>query len=502
MADENVNTPDDAKATVEKHVAATTTPDPMAQIKSALAEAIAPSVAAIQAVADMQKSMEERLTALELNCQPEALPEPAAATTASKLIAAASDDSEPSKPRIKKPIEHYDQTKTAFHFPSIDRHGNKQFRAGDQLDESDGYVHNRPSQADKAVCGAYLKLVLNRGDRTKLNEHENQLLDWQKNEGLWTGFEVQDNGRVRDTRAERAPERFRKATVLINDTTSGGQYAVPTPLDDLLIQEPVLNGELFPLVTLRNATAASVQGFTVGHPTITSNHTEGSAFTLLTTDGLISNLDTTIFPAVCGVQYGLDLASDTVLNITSVLQNSISAKFAEWLDNQIANGDGTTEPEGIFTKSGTTTVSSSGGTSGPYVTADFENQIFGVSLARRRRSNRCVFVMADRQYNYARQIVTATNYQTRALGMDHQSYMILEYPVKIQESVAYGTTGFCDFVDYVMYRRLGAQFRVSTEGATLIKANSGLITFRARFGGQLALAAACCKMTDGDQSQA
>ena len=127
--------------------------------------------------------------------------------------------------------------------------------------------------------------------------------------------------------------------------------------------------------------------------------------------------------------------------------------------------------------------------------------VFGVTLARRRR-NRCTWVCADRQYKYMRSIITATNYQTRALGMDHQSYEVLEYPVKVQENITLGTTGFCDWTDYVMYRRLGATFSTTMEGSTLTLANTMLISFRARFGGQLALATALNKMTDGDSSEA
>ncbi|MHC4407163.1 MAG: phage major capsid family protein, partial [Planctomycetota bacterium] len=81
-----------------------------------------------------------------------------------------------------------------------------------------------------------------------------------------------------------------------------------------------------------------------------------------------------------------------------------------------------------------------------------------------------------------------------------QDYMLSGYPAKVQNDINRAYSAFCDMTDYIMYRRLGAQFRTTTEGQTLFRNNTMLVACRARFGGQLALAAACAVMTDGDST--
>ena len=65
------------------------------------------------------------------------------------------------------------------------------------------------------------------------------------------------------------------------------------------------------------------------------------------------------------------------------------------------------------------------------------------------------------------------------------SYKWMGQPYKINESLA-NTQIFCAILArYRGYRRKGFTLRTSTEGDTLIRANEMLITFTARYGGQL-----------------
>ena len=81
--------------------------------------------------------------------------------------------------------------------------------------------------------------------------------------------------------------------------------------------------------------------------------------------------------------------------------------------------------------------------------------------------------------------------------MDHENYVAMGRPVKINEQITDGQIGYCNLGWYKMFRRMGLQLRVVTEGKTLALANTRIIVMRARFGGQLSLASAMAKMTDG-----
>ncbi len=406
--------------------------------------------------------------------------------------------------RVKRAIEQYDHTRTAAVCPeftrkSLQRDNPMRHPLAGQAVKHDGRILNMPSQADLAMLGAFFKWQINGAAGHVLrsmgvppmSDHEKCLLHHAFDKEHWCGggdHEKGWSGRLTDRQ---------KATVLINDTTSGGQYAVPRAFDDMLVIEPVLHSELAPRVNMRTLPQGNVvDGATLGALSV-SAQTEGSAVTLLTTDGLIGNLDTTIFACSGQIQIGLDLLADTPINLAQEIIKLYGEYHQEWLDNQIANGDGTTQPEGILTASGTTSVSH-GSTASAMTVSDFEQLLFAVPKATRdARGGRVAFVSNERSYRRARKIPTATNYETRAQGMDYRRYHLIDFDAAIETHIADGTYALCNFGFYNMWRRLGAQVITSTEGVTLIKANSMVILVRTRYGGRLGLATACAKMTDG-----
>ena len=397
-----------------------------------------------------------------------------------------------------KATERYSTTKSVAICPQFTRGGRKHPMAG-QPATFLGRQLDTPSELDKAIIGAWGKSQI--FGFNKLNDHEKQLVAHAMHEMPWVGpvgcRGNMDNPSAIMMEGTKLGDFERKA--LIDDSTSGGANAVPKPFDDAIILTPVLFGELFPLVEVINLPQGSaVDGHSMSDPTINSNYTEGTGITLETTASIVAALDTSIFGCDGSIEIGLDFESDTPVNFGSLLADRFGIKHMEWLDNQIANGDGTTEPEGIFTKSGTTSVSSANGTSGPYVVADMEKLMFGLSKAMRAsKGARPVYVTNDRQYRLARSIAVGSSDQRRVFGMDHAAYEIFDFPVKIQEDISLGTFGYCNLAYYRMYRRAGINITTIEGGKTLGLANTKIVMMRARWGGQLTRADALAVITDG-----
>jgi HK97 family phage major capsid protein len=368
----------------------------------------------------------------------------------------------------------YIHTKSALHHPQEDRHGNPNPLAGraalygadvSNLGLPKGCSASPPMQLhtssewDLAVCGAYFK-------------------------------EDSDHAAPIDNR--KLTEFERKA--LIDDSTSGGLEAAPIVFDAAVITTPVLHGELFPLVSVVPLSRGRrVEGFSISNPTFTSGTAEGTAITLFTTDSMVSAFDTTIYNAVGAIEIGQDFEQDSPVNIGQLVTQLYGEKAKEWLDNQIANGDGTTEPEGLFNATGITDIGNpSGGANAAPQPDDYITLWGNVAKQFRPASDkmRCVFVGNDTSYRRARSIAVGAADERRVFGMNIGSYDIFEHPFKVQNDIANTVCGFFAMKYYRMYRRLGLNVRVETGGKELARANLTLIVVRMRWGGQLELGGA------------
>lgn len=505
--------------TIEKYTELTTEADPRKELADIVTAANAP-------LADAMSKMADAVTKLATKdpeppadppadppAEPAPADPPAEAATLSAIEKAVQDalakqqppDSSPlaamtraleSKPRVKSPVEGYSSTKGAASYPDRTGRGARHMLAGQPV-VAFGRNLDTLSECDHAVSGAWLKLLLGTSVNganalARMTDHDRDLIQYALREVAWNG---PVKGEFGPEISGRKLTPFEQKTIL-DDATSGGTYAVPVPFDNAIITTPKLFGELFPLIDLRNLPmGASVASATWTQPVFTPQ-TEGSAHSLVSTASIIGNFDTNIFATACGVEFGLDWESDSPVDWGRFIQNDLGQALMVWLDEQIAIGDGSTEPTGIQTKTGVGSVTSDNGTSGPLTTGDFETLAFTLDKAMRAFAP-CVFVSTDEGYRRARSIVTATNYQTRAMGMDHSSYMLLEWPCKIQDSITEGTFMFWCPRQYIMYRRLGMQVKLVTEGITVTKTNTNVIFVRARFGGQPALASSIAKMTTG-----
>jgi len=148
------------------------------------------------------------------------------------------------KIRLKAAVERYATTKSAL----TDKAGKPVMNYCE-----DGRPMDDSSERDKAVAGAWAKWTVARsqchGSRSlafqMLPQHDKEVLQWALENEKWNGWTGMD-ANFTDFEERRLTPSERKA--LIDDTTSGGLEAVPIVFDDLVIQAPLLYGELYPLV--------------------------------------------------------------------------------------------------------------------------------------------------------------------------------------------------------------------------------------------------------------
>lgn len=392
--------------------------------------------------------------------------------------------------RVKGAHEQYATTKSAVTYPSTTKAGRPHPRAGQPVVDftDNGRTIDAPSDRDKAVAGAYAKFMVqvarNKGARAtsfaQLPQHDKELLLHAMQEYKWAG--ATDGGDRADIDNRLLSGFEQKA--LIDDATSGGLEAAPIVFDDMVIQAPLLTNELFPLVnTVPLTRGRRVEGVSVGKVTGSWGGVDDTAISLFNTTSFVSAFDTTIFRWEGAIKVGLDFMSDTPLDFGALITAQYGERLGEDLDDVIAAGNGTTQPEGVINKSGTTSVAFGGATS----IGNYESLRFGVTKAEHRPNvaASAVFIGTETSYQRARAIPVGASDARRIFGLDYSSYMLMERPYKISSALTNSQICYAILGRYRMYRRRGLTFRTSTEGDTLIRANEMLITATARFGGQL-----------------
>ena len=407
--------------------------------------------------------------------------------------------------RVKEAAEAYDDTKTALTYPALTKAG-KPYRLAGQPVQDMGRALNVPSDRDKAVAGAFAKYLAAKaqrgGSRTfgfqALPQHDRELLLWSMNNQDWVGSS--EGGNYEDIKGRLTPNQQK---ALIDDATSGGLEAAPIVFDDQVIQTPLLHGELFPLVnTVPLDRGRRVEGVSTGTVTSSWGGVDDTAIALFNTASYVSAFDTTIFRWEGAIRIGLDFLSDTPIDFGQHVTAQYGERLLEDLDDIIATGNGTTQPEGVMTKSGTTSVAFGGATS----IGNYESLLFGINKAERRPNlaSSIVFCGNETSYERARALPVGAS-DARRLGgtmatmggtTDYLNYMWMGHPYKINESLASTQIFYAVLARYRMYRRRGLTMRSSTEGDTLIRANEMLLVATARYGGQLERGACAAVTSD------
>lgn len=407
-------------------------------------------------------------------------------------------------PRVKGVAERYSHTKSEIFYPAQKKGGTphpfagqKAFYQGEQL--------MTPSRLGKAVSQAYFKWSLAstcaphdipRG--LKMTDEDRDLVNYALHEMEWSGVvKTRDDGYDWEHKVARRKLNEMEIKAMLDDATSGGIEIAPIEFDDALVTTPVLFGELFPLVNVVDVSRGRrMKGGSVGNPTFAAS-TEGTAITPFDTTAFVSAFDTNIYVAAAAMEIGMDFEEDSPTNIGSIIMEKYGEKAQEWLDEQIAIGDGTTEPEGIFTASGTTSVATDLGVSGPATVGDYEGLMFGVPKQyRAAKGSRNVFIANETSYRRARAIPVGPADERRVFGMTHADFMLLDTPYKIQSAITNSQIAYANLGYYRMYRRLGFNIRMENTGNYLAIRNLRLIVCRMRYGGRLELGAAAAISTD------
>ncbi len=383
--------------------------------------------------------------------------------------------------------------KSAATYPSETRNGRPHQLAGRPIVNFNEYGHaiDNPHDLDKAVVGAFAKLQIatyrRGGSRTagfnSLNQHDRELLYYAMEHMAWggCGIDSQDKNRA-DICGRKLTPREQKA--LIDDATSGGLEAAPIVFDDMVIQAPLLHSELYPLVTkIPLDRGRRVEGLSTGKVTGSWGGVDDSDIALFNTASYVAAFDTTIFRWEGAIEVGLDFLSDTPIDFGAHISAQYGERLLEDLDDVIATGNGTTQPEGIQTKAGTIAITWSSATS----IGNYESMLFGVTKQEHTaaKSGSAVFCGNLTSYQRARAIPVGSSDARRLGGMDYSSWTWMEHPYKINASLANTDVFFAVLSGYRMYVRRGFQIRTSTEGSTLIRANEMMIAVTARYGGQL-----------------
>lgn len=395
--------------------------------------------------------------------------------------------------RIVNAAEKYTHNHKVLAYPTENKDGKTHPWAGQPVMNFNTF--GRPmqelSRRDMAICGAYSKLIISsiRAGNSRtigyqcLNQHDKDLLHYAMDNYEWSGW-----GGVGDDRFADIIERKltpREKQTLIDDAVSGGLEAVPIVFDDQVIQTPLLHGELFPLVNVVAVDRGRrIEGVITGTVGSSWAGIDATPIPLFNTALYVTAFDTTIFRWEGAIQIGLDFLSDTPIDFGAHVTAQYGERLLEDLDDVIASGNGTTQPLGIINSAGTT-VNWLGATNlGNYETLRFSvtKQEHGANFKAS-----AVFCGTETSYQRAHSIPVGANDVRRIFGMNYDDYQIMGRPYKIvgPATLTNQQIFYCIMKRYRMYRRRGMTMQTSTEGITLRRANSFLITATARYGGQL-----------------
>jgi HK97 family phage major capsid protein len=418
--------------------------------------------------------------------------------TLSHPMAVADGEEKSINVRVKEAADGYATTKTACVYPELNSRGAKHKSAGRPVmnyKDEGGRPMDVPSDQENAVIGAFAKFECNRvrfksrrmGFET-LPQHDKELLLFALENYKWSGCSAEQakvDAKYADIIERKLSPKEQKA--LIDDATSGGTEAAPIVFDDKVIQTPLLNGELFPQVNqVPIDRGRRIEGVATGTVTGSWGGIDDTAITLFTTTSYVTAFDTTIHRWEGAIRIGLDFLSDTPIDFGAHITAQYGERLLEDLDDVIATGNGTTQPEGIMVKAGTTSVSFGGSTS----LGSYESLRFGVAKPEHKgMSGSAVFCGSETSYQRAKAIPVGASDARRLSNTgnmpSYADYSWMGVPYKINESLGNTKIFYAILGRYRMYRRRGLTMRTSTEGDTLIRANEMLIVATARYGGQL-----------------
>lgn len=405
------------------------------------------------------------------------------------------DRSEP-RVRVKEAVESYTHHRTAMIYPERTKRGTLHPLAGQQA-AMHGRPLDLPSQRDKALAGVWTKFQIlaatsKFGGSTRLawerlTDHEKSLLHFLVEEELWD-----DSVDGVDRARKGYPGGLKQ---LIDSTPSGGIEACPIVFDDLVVQAPLLHGELYPLVNeVPLDRGRRIEGVATGTVTGAWGGIDATPISLFGTNNYVTSFDTTVHRWQGAIEIGLDFLSDSPIDFSKHVTEQYGERLLEDLDDVIAAGDGTTQPLGVLNSAGTTVAFG-----GAMSLANMEALRFAVAKQEHRPNLIHTAVFCGTETSYRRAIgIPVSGTDTRRVfgtltGPAYDSYTIMNKPFKINASLTNEQIWYAVLGRYRMYRRKGLTVRTVTEGQTLGLRNTMLVIVMARYGGQLERGAAAAR---------
>ena len=405
--------------------------------------------------------------------------------------------------RVKEAVDSYSNNKSTLLYPSRTSKGRPNQLAG-QAVKHFGRTMETSSDLDKALAGVWAKFQILAvtpklaGSVSRawemLNDHEKELMCHLAENEQWDDSKDE---RPRTVKGYKSREGGTGIKALIDDAPSGGLEAAPIVFDDMVIETPLLYGELFPLVTtVPLDRGRRIEGVATGTITGGWGGVDDTAIALFNTAAYVSAFDTTIFRWEGAVTIGLDFLSDTPIDFGSHITRQYGERLLEDLDDVIATGNGTTQPEGVM-NCGATAVAWGAATS----LGNYESTRFGVTKPEHGAAvkSSAVFCGTETSYQRALAIPVGATDARRLAGeggmANYDGYQWMQRPYKINENLTNAQIFYAILARYRMYVRRGIAIRTSTEGDTLIRANEILIVAMARYGGQMERAAAASLTT-------
>ena len=423
------------------------------------------------------------------------------------LRAAAQHSEKNENIRVKKVSERYSNTKSALTYRN-DRRG-REGKPVMYLERGVEKGLDTLSEVEWAKTGAWMLLQMKKAGlkRTPLGleeipwnhpffQHCSELCKETAHEDVFVGpmGSLDDDSQLF---GRRKFSDYDIKTVLDESGGSGGGNAVPEFFDAALIVTPLLHGELLPYVNIiRVAKGGASDGASFGTSTFVST-ASGSAVAEFGTDSFVSAFDTTFFPMTTAITFGLDFLSDAVASFAQQVAAQIGQEHLRWWDEQIAIGDGTTEPQGVFVATNTT-VSGITNTFSSFTYDDILEIIFTINKQHRMKDGGRAtrLIMNEPQYKEFLQILVNSEANHPTFGVRASlEYELAGWPVSIESNIANGNVGLCNLRGYRAYFRQGLQFQVITAGKTLALDNEQLLMARGRYGGQLELSGYMAELT-------
>jgi HK97 family phage major capsid protein len=406
-----------------------------------------------------------------------------------------------------KAAERYDTSRKSLSFPQRLANGGLNPLAGQHVSYQ-GRNLESASERDKAVACAWLKATLLRQSlqgmhhlppALRMTDHEKDLYQWAIRNSRFVGGYGGDpdgkDGALHEVNRRKLTDsevamldlgRWTKAP-LIDDNTSGGSNLVPVEFDDAVITIPLLFGQLFPYVEVIDiARGSHVQGGSIGNPSF-GYTAEGTQVTPFDATSYVGQFNNTIYPSIAAMQIGRDFQQDSPANIGQLVIDAFGRASMNWLDNVIANGNGSNQPQGILQFASPIVFSAENPTSGPLVVADLEGMKFALPLEyRNAEGGRNVYLGNDVNYSRITSIPRGSDDQMRVFGMK-QDYTVFDWPYRVNNTVPNNQLASVNLGYYRLYRRLGMTTVVDRTGYTLQTSNTDLIVCRMRWGGKMKL---------------